>query len=274
MPVRLVAVDLDGTLVRRDRTISARTRAALQECQRRGITVVVVTARRWHAAAPVIRGLGLSGPAVVVGGGAVRSIASGRVVGGRLLPGGVVARAAAAVDAAALQPMVAIDHGELHLVGDPRRDGPAAARYLARGRRIRVSSRTLLAPRPATRVLAMGGASRIAAAARACAGLGARITVQDCVVPLDPGGERPMELHVAAADKGSALRDLCVELDVPPGEVLAIGDAPSDLPMFAVAGTAAVMGQAEPGLRRHGAVVVPDVDADGAAWAIEHLALA
>jgi len=274
VPVRLVAADLDGTLVRRDRTVSARTRAALQECRRRDIVVVVVTARRWHAAAPVVRGLELSGLAVAVGGGAVRDIASGRVVSGRLLPGGVVATAAAAVDAAGLQPMVAVEHGELHLAGDPRRDGPAAATYLARGRRLRVSRPVLLAPRPATRVLAMGGASRIAAAARACAGLRARITVQDCIVPRDPHGERAMELHVAAADKGSALRDLCVALHLTPGAVLAIGDAPSDVPMFAVAGTAVLMGQAEPGLRRHGAVLAPDVDADGAAWAIEQLVLA
>lgn len=272
--MRLVAVDLDGTLVRRDRTSSERTRAALAECSRRGITVAVVTARRWQMAAPLIRGLGLSGLAVVAGGGAVREIASGRVRSGRVLPAGTVAAAARAIDAAGLQPMVALEHGELHLAGDPRRDGPAAASYLARGRRVRVDRDSLLAPRPATRVLAMGGVSRIAVVARACAGLPARITVQDSIVDLDAGGERPMELHVAAADKGSALRDLCVELDIAPGAVVAIGDAPSDLPMLEFAGTAVLMGQAEPGLRRPGVVVAPDVDADGAAWALETLVLA
>lgn len=47
--VRLVATDLDGTLVRPDGTVSARTRAALEVATERGARVVLVTARppRW-----------------------------------------------------------------------------------------------------------------------------------------------------------------------------------------------------------------------------------
>ncbi len=48
-PVRLVATDLDGTLLRPDGTVSARTRAALDAVWERGTRVVLVTARppRW-----------------------------------------------------------------------------------------------------------------------------------------------------------------------------------------------------------------------------------
>jgi HAD superfamily hydrolase (TIGR01484 family) len=44
--VRLVATDLDGTLLRSDLTVSPRTRAALDELRRRGVPVVPVTARQ------------------------------------------------------------------------------------------------------------------------------------------------------------------------------------------------------------------------------------
>ena len=43
--VRLVATDLDGTLLRPDGGVSARTRAALAAVQARGVRVVLVTGR-------------------------------------------------------------------------------------------------------------------------------------------------------------------------------------------------------------------------------------
>jgi len=45
MAARLAAIDLDGTLIRSDGTISARTRAAVQGAVAQGIEVVIVTAR-------------------------------------------------------------------------------------------------------------------------------------------------------------------------------------------------------------------------------------
>ncbi|GGJ75689.1 HAD family hydrolase [Deinococcus aquiradiocola] len=44
--IRLIATDLDGTLLRSDRTVSARTRAALDAARRAGLHVVPVTARQ------------------------------------------------------------------------------------------------------------------------------------------------------------------------------------------------------------------------------------
>ncbi|TMC51033.1 MAG: HAD family phosphatase [Chloroflexi bacterium] len=272
MSVRLLAVDLDGTLVRGDRTVSDRTRAALTGCDDAGIRVVVVTARRWLAAAPVLRNLGLQGMAIVAGGGAVRDIASGRVTMSGVLRGDALAGAVDAILASGLQPMVAVDHGEHYLAGHPRHDSSATARQFARGR---VTRTTVDAMRRAVaaRVLAMGPASRIAAAARRCVGLPCHLIIQDCIHRVGGGGERVLELHAAAENKGTSLRRLCRQLRVPMGAVAAVGDAPSDLPMLEAVGTAVLMGQAEAGLRRRGMAIAPAVDADGAAWAIERLVL-
>jgi hydroxymethylpyrimidine pyrophosphatase-like HAD family hydrolase len=270
--VRLVALDLDGTIVRRDRTVSARTRRALRRCDAAGVRVVVVTARRWLAAAPLLADLELGGIAIVAGGGAVRDVATGRVLVSSALIPSTVTTAVQRIGAVGLQPLVAVDHGERHIAGDRRLDGPGAARYLARGVAMR-GAVDLAGSVPVTRVLAMGPASRIHAAAAACQGLPCHLLVQDCIFPFHAGGQRALELHVAAATKGTALRDLCHQLGVALGEVLAIGDAPSDLAMFEVAGHAVLMGQAEPGLRRRGVVVAPGVDDDGAAWAIESMVL-
>jgi HAD superfamily hydrolase (TIGR01484 family) len=253
--------------------VTPRTRAALAACAERGVTVVVVTARRWLAASPLLADLGLSGHAIVAGGGAVRRLPDGRIVLGSQLRHGVVEAVASGVARAGLQPLVAVDHGERHLAGDPREDGPAAGRYLARGRTVRVGPSGLPTHLPVTRVLAMGAASRIHAAAAFCLGLDCHLLVQDCIYRVDAAGQRPLEFHAAAATKGTALRRLCAQLGVPTGEVLAIGDARSDLAMLEVAGTPVLMGQAEPGLRRPGVRVAPPVDEDGAAQTIEELVL-
>ena len=45
-PIRLVATDLDGTLLQSDRTINAWTRSVLDAVRARGVLVVPVTARQ------------------------------------------------------------------------------------------------------------------------------------------------------------------------------------------------------------------------------------
>jgi hypothetical protein len=188
------------------------------------------------------------------------------------LPRRAVAEAVRRIAACGLQPVVGAEHGEVQVSGEARRDTPSIARYLSRGATFRAPLQALSAW-PATRVLAMGPAARIQQAARACTGL-APILVQDAIFSHDAGGERIFELHVMARDKGGGLRALCEQLGVPMGSTMAVGDAPSDLPMLEAAGLPVVMGQAEARMKRRGWVVAPPVGEDGAAWAIERFVLA
>ena len=57
--VRMVAVDVDGTLLGADGKVSARNIAALQAAERAGVQVVIATGRRHSYAMKVLRGLGL-----------------------------------------------------------------------------------------------------------------------------------------------------------------------------------------------------------------------
>jgi HAD superfamily hydrolase (TIGR01484 family) len=66
--IRLVATDLDGTLLTPEETITARTRTALERVQALGITVVLVTARPIHRAKLVALEAGVSGIAIVSNG--------------------------------------------------------------------------------------------------------------------------------------------------------------------------------------------------------------
>ncbi|MBS1821046.1 MAG: HAD family phosphatase, partial [Acidobacteria bacterium] len=57
--IRMVAVDMDGTLLGGDGQVSARNLAALKAAERAGVEVVIATGRRHNYAMKVLRGLGL-----------------------------------------------------------------------------------------------------------------------------------------------------------------------------------------------------------------------
>ncbi len=59
-PVRLVAIDMDGTLLPTfSQSISPRNVEALRAAQKAGITVAIATGRRTAYTAPLLEGLGL-----------------------------------------------------------------------------------------------------------------------------------------------------------------------------------------------------------------------
>jgi hypothetical protein len=74
LPVRLIALDIDGTLVDADLVIGERTQAAIGEAIRRGIAVSLVTGRMATSAVPFAEALGLTGPIVAQQGALIREM--------------------------------------------------------------------------------------------------------------------------------------------------------------------------------------------------------
>ncbi len=68
---RLAAIDLDGTLLRTDGTVSTRSRAALEAAQAAGIDIVLVTARSPRSVRVIASDLGLGGVALCANGATV-----------------------------------------------------------------------------------------------------------------------------------------------------------------------------------------------------------
>lgn len=72
LPIELVVTDLDGTLWGVDRVVHPRSLAALEQLERRGIPVLVATARRSGPVRQLLAGNGLRLPAVLLDGAVVR----------------------------------------------------------------------------------------------------------------------------------------------------------------------------------------------------------
>ena len=70
--IRLLALDVDGTLAARADEVTPKTRAALHRAHEAGIEIVIATGRRYRTTRRVIAALGLPVRAVVLGGALVK----------------------------------------------------------------------------------------------------------------------------------------------------------------------------------------------------------
>jgi len=78
--IKLVAIDLDETLLRSDLTISGHTRAVLQEVRARGVAVTISTGRMFRSAQPFAEQLGFDVPLITYGGALIKNARSGEVL--------------------------------------------------------------------------------------------------------------------------------------------------------------------------------------------------
>ena len=79
MAIRLLAIDLDGTLVNHDLVMNPRDVAAVKAASAAGVTVVLATGRMFKSSLRFAEPLGLTGPIINYQGAVVRDIASGEV---------------------------------------------------------------------------------------------------------------------------------------------------------------------------------------------------
>ena len=71
--IRMIAADLDGTLLNSRKRISDEDRAALREAAARGVEIVPVTGRNYSTALPIVAELLTTGPLIASNGAIIRS---------------------------------------------------------------------------------------------------------------------------------------------------------------------------------------------------------
>ncbi len=275
-PVRLVALDIDGTLLRSDKTVSARTRAAVTRALAGGVRVVLVTGRRHPSARKVAEELGLVLPLVVHNGALV--LDKGEILRCRPLARSTAERAVLEGRARGLEPVVHCGlRGEGWLVVDARARPEGLVAYyldraieslrlthdlaeeLARDETMQVMFGGPIAEAEALRAAlahALGGAARLERTVYPASGFG-------LVDVLDPG-----------VGKADALAFLQQRWGIAAAETLAIGDNWNDCAMLESAGRGLLMGNAPRELAALGLPLLPTNDEDGVAHALESHVLA
>jgi Cof subfamily protein (haloacid dehalogenase superfamily) len=89
----------------------------------------------------------------------------------------------------------------------------------------------------------------------------------DLVISIHDG----LEVNQRGVEKGSGLLALCDYLGISPEETAAVGDGMADVAMFRRVGLSIAMENALESVRESANLVAPDNDLDGAVWAIEQI---
>ena len=274
MPIRLIALDLDGTALDSHAALRPAVAQAVARAGERGIRVVPCTGRRYRTALPVIEALALEGPVVVQNGVVVRDARSGETLERRALPHPLydeVLRAYRDVGS----PLVYVD--------DPRTDfffEPVERAHVFQGEYLRDHGAAGtqvadLALRPEVPVVMMSCMADGEALALVHAKLREQLGARARTHQIRNKNYRGDILEVVSPEAGkwSGLRWVCERLGIDPADVLAIGDDANDAEMIEHAGIGVAMANAVEAAKRVADHVVPDNDADGAAVAIERFAL-
>jgi hypothetical protein len=258
---RLVAIDLDGTILRSDGTISPRTAAALHRIDAAGAQYVFVTGRLPRHTAAVLKPFGYQGSVICANGALTVDMTDARVTGEQLIPARQLAEAAARLRAAIPGLGIAVEYADRQI-----RDGSYEPGAWGNAEPMQRLPDTELFSRDAVRLLARHpslSADELLALAAPAAG--------EIVSVYHSGGLRLVEAVAAGTSKGTALAALAGRLGLAAADVVAFGDMVNDLPMLAWAGTSYGMANAHPTVLAAVDHVTGGNDDDGVAAVIEQL---
>ncbi|MHB8571428.1 MAG: HAD-IIB family hydrolase [Candidatus Dormibacteria bacterium] len=233
--IRLVAVDLDGTVVDENLVVDPEDLLAAGRLAAAGVRLVVATGRLFGSALPYARQLGANGPVICCQGALVRDAATGEVLERRWVEPDSVSLVAAICRRERFH-LNAYDADDVVLV---ERDRPGARIYCRIARReFRVVPDLGAAlPEGAPKLVVIGSPSELPE-------LGRLIEVE-ARGRLSSTTSLPYFLEITAhgVSKGSALAALAARLGLEAREVAAVGDGLNDLEMVEWAG----LGLAMPG---------------------------
>jgi Cof subfamily protein (haloacid dehalogenase superfamily) len=251
---RLAAIDLDGTLVRSDGTLSQRTIDALASTP---LEIVLVSARGPRGVAVVVDAVGLSGTAIASNGAAVVDLATRTVIRERSIETEVAATLVQQLRERLPGVLFGIERDAFaHERGFSAWDWtPPPDTRVADALELLDEPPRKLVVRHADRTLDV-----VEAAVREVVG-------ERCSVSVS--GDWVVEISAAGVNKAAALAEVCAGAGVDAADVVAFGDHRNDVPMLAWAGHAVAVANAHPDAIDVADEVTASNDEDGVALVLE-----
>ncbi|MGH8878247.1 MAG: HAD family hydrolase [Stackebrandtia sp.] len=265
MTPKLIATDFDGTLVRGDYTVSARTNKVLKELSARGVIIVGITGR-----GPRLRQLCQtdlpSAHYLVLGqGGFVYRVTgddTAETLHETFIDGERAAEAVELIERQTGPVQVLVENGIKHeatLVGDPFEDWPWRVPMVACPRAESLSGPIVKAFIRSADIPAPLLLTR------------ARALVPTELASLTDAGVGNVEICPPGVNKDVGLSRVAERLGISPEDTIVFGDAENDLTMFGWAGHAVAVANAHPQVRAAADAFTSSNDDDGVAVYLERL---
>jgi hypothetical protein len=257
----LVASDLDGTIVRSDGTISARTVAAFARVEAAGARFALVTGRPPRVMREIAATFGQRGTAICLNGALEYDMRTGTVTARHLIQPEQLAAAARALRAAIPGIGIAVERPD----GRAADDAYEAVSWDANA----------TIPRPGDRALFGEPAAKLLARHLGYSPdelLELAVPVLDGLVSVThSNGKGLIEAAATGVSKASAIAELAAARGISAAEVIAFGDMPNDLPLLTWAGISCAVANAHPAVLAAATRVIGGHDDDGVAEHLEGL---
>ena len=262
--IRLVALDLDGTLLSSRDQVSEANARAVQRAREGGVVVVLCTSRWYGIARGTAEALGLRAPLICHNGALVRSPDSAPDLVYLPLDPSAAREVTAFIDQHPSTAFLTV--GETTYIRPRHAVEPGS---VPPG--LVVVERLLdVVGEPAMGFLVFGEAASDEVEAAFGRSHGHLLNIERGYSAVFP---HYVNIVHAGADKGHALLAVCRHLGVDPADALAVGDAGPDISMFRFAGHSVAMANAPDYVKSAAEAVGPSNDEDGVAWAIERFVL-
>jgi Cof subfamily protein (haloacid dehalogenase superfamily) len=264
---KLLALDLDGTILGPALDIKPEVARAITAAQARGVRVTLATGRMFGSTVPYARQLDIHDPLICYQGALIRDPITGEIYQHVVAPGNLAAEAIVMLQE---RDIFVIAYIEERLCAAERR--PELDLYLQwhpQGIEVVIDSdlAAMAAAHAPTKLLFVADTEVVEReTARLAAHFAGRLSVVRSHALFG-------ELTALGISKGAALAALAARLGVPREQVVAIGDHENDLPMIEWAGLGLAMGNAIPAVRAAASAIIPPVEEAGVAWAIERYIL-
>ena len=262
--IRLVATDLDGTLLQPDSTVSLRTLAVIDAVDALGVQVVFVTGRPLRWMESLWRHVGDHGLAICSNGGVLYDVPGRSVIEAKTIPRDVGLSVAERVRAAVPGSHFALEK----TTGFGREDTFPVPPRADETDRPEVGPLEAIFDDDVVKLLALHQVhtpldywQRVERA------------VGTAVTTTWSSTNALVEMSGADVTKASTLAQLCQDRGIASEEVLAFGDMPNDIALLRWAGTSYAMENAHPQARAAADHLAPRNDEDGVAQVLERLLL-
>ena len=261
---KLVAIDLDDTLLDNDLRISQRVQAVIQAARQQGVQVTLATGRMFRSALPYAEQLDLNLPLITYQGALIKNSRSEEVLYHRPVPTELVRPVAEKVKSFGYHLQM---YFEDQVCMEKLTTEGQAYVDLAGVKVTLVSDLIASCPEPTKILISNYEEARLDELAEV---LQAEFGEQLYITKSKP---YYLELLHPEATKGKALRVVADYFGIPQEAVIAIGDSFNDLDMIDYAGLGVVMGNARPEIKQHGDYVTATNEDDGVAEVIERFIL-
>jgi len=265
MPYRLMAVDLDDTLLTDDLTVTEKTKEAMKQAIASGIHLTIATGRMFASAQRIAKQVGLNVPIITYQGSLIKNLLDEQVLYERSVPSEAALRLYAYCRERGLHLQTYVDD---RLYAPEENDKLIAyAKQSGIPYAIEPDFEALLASSKLTKLIIIDEPALLDAMMPE---LGALLGPD---VHLTKSKNHYLEFLHREGTKGHALRFLAAHYGIPLAETIAVGDAWNDREMIEAAGLGVAMANAVPGLKELADFVTLSNNEDGVRHVLEKFVL-